>query len=346
MIAKKATITSIIAIDLPKWMWYIEKVEQICYYNVNIYGERIKARCRNLFAREAIMAVFKLSAFADEASKNFSEQIKALAENGLSTLEIRGVNGTNIANITPAEAKEIRKQLDDAGIKVGALGSPLGKIAITDPFAPERDKLCRLLELCDILGTSRIRMFSFYIPKTEDPEIYFDEVGERLNGFLETAKGSGVTLCHENEKGIYGDIASRCLRIHKALPELKGVYDPANYLQCGEDTLAAYDAVAPYLEYIHIKDAAHDGNIYPAGSGDCNITELLRRCAANGHTELTAEPHLKVFSGLEALETSAGAGLSFEKGKAFAHHYTTNREAFDAAISALKTVIENSGNQY
>ena len=42
----------------------------------------------------------KIFAFADEASKIIDEQIIALKRNGLNGLEIRGVDGTNISDIT------------------------------------------------------------------------------------------------------------------------------------------------------------------------------------------------------------------------------------------------------
>ena len=43
---------------------------------------------------------FQLAAFADEAGSPLSEQIGAMRENGVSLLEIRGVDGQNAADIT------------------------------------------------------------------------------------------------------------------------------------------------------------------------------------------------------------------------------------------------------
>jgi hypothetical protein len=51
-------------------------------------------------------------------------------------------------------------------------------------------------------------LFSFFTP-AENRDSYKDKVIERLGTFFEIAKGSGITLCHENEKGIYGDIPER-----------------------------------------------------------------------------------------------------------------------------------------
>ena len=175
------------------------------------------------------MNKYQLCAFADEASPKLAEQIVAMRENQIEYLEMRGVDGVNVAKRTAEQAKAAARDLRAAGIKVWALGSPAGKSPITQDFAVEREQFLRLLETASITEAKCIRLFSFY--GTDGKAEYRDEVLERLSRFIDLAKGSGVVLCHENEKGIYGDIAPRCLEIHKALPELGGIFDPANYIQ-------------------------------------------------------------------------------------------------------------------
>ena len=157
---------------------------------------------------------FRLAAFADEADGRISEQIKAMKDNGVDFLEIRGVDGQNISEITLQKAQEVRRQLDDAGLAVWSLGSPYGKTGMGDGFDAHLESFRRGLEIADILGAKHIRMFSFYVPSGEQ-EKYRDEVFRRLGCFIEAAKNSDVIFCHENEKGIYGDIADRCAEIHK-----------------------------------------------------------------------------------------------------------------------------------
>lgn len=270
---------------------------------------------------------FKLAAFADEADSRISEQIKAMKENDISYLEIRGVDGENIADITKEKAKEVRTQLEDSGIFVWSLGSPYGKIGINDDFTPHLDKFKHGLELAEILGAKHIRMFSFYVPSGEEAH-YKEKVMSRLEQFLLAAKDSGIILCHENEKGIYGDIASRCEEIHKTFPELRAVFDPANFIQCGQDTVAAWEKLAPYVEYMHIKDALADGSVVPAGKGIGNLPYLLKNYKGS---VLTLEPHLSVFDGFEKLEAE-------EKTK-MGYCYPSSRAAFDAAVNALKELI-------
>ncbi|MCM1263167.1 MAG: sugar phosphate isomerase/epimerase [Butyrivibrio sp.] len=271
---------------------------------------------------------FKLAAFADEADGNLDKQISAMIENNIEYLEIRGVDGENIADISTQKAQEIHKKLTDSGLSVWSVGSPYGKIGIGDDFAPHLEKFKRGIELANILGAKHMRIFSFYVP-SGNADSYAEEVMSHMDKFLASARGSGVILCHENEKGIYGDIATRCAEIHKNFPEIKAVFDPANFIQCGQDTKAAWEILFPYVEYMHIKDALNDGSVVPAGKGMGNIPFLLENY--NGKV-LTIEPHLSVFSGFENLERD-------NENVHRKYCYATSREAFDAAVSALKELL-------
>ena len=274
----------------------------------------------------------KIYAFADEASSAIDEQIIAMKENGLDGLEIRGVDGTNISDITAEKAKEVRQKMDAAGLTVWSIGSPAGKIGITDDFAPHLEKFKHMLSLAEILGARMFRLFSFYMPKDEDPALYRDEVMARLNAFCDAAEGSGITLCHENEKGIYGDIASRCDDILTCVPRLKGIFDPANFIQCSQDTAEGWQLLHGKIVYLHIKDATADGHVVPAGKGIGNLKTIVEQFKAQGGKAVTLEPHLTVFDSLSSLEREG------EKTQIDPFTYETQRKAFDAAVSAFKAL--------
>ena len=276
----------------------------------------------------------KIYAFADEANPSVDGQIVAMTRNGLNGLEIRGVDGTNVAEITLEKAREVRAKMDAAGLETWSIGSPIGKIDIEkDDFEAHMDKFRHTLEVAKILGAKNIRLFSFFIPEGKEAASYKEEVIRRLKCFVEAAAGTGIDLCHENEKGIYGDIAVRCLEIHQEVPELKAIFDPANYIQCGQNTLEAWAMLKPYVKYMHIKDAfLADGAVVPAGEGDGNVPEILAELNKSDKTYmLTLEPHLAVFSGLKGLQDEE-----------LTHKYTyeSNEKAFDAAVNALKAILE------
>ena len=273
---------------------------------------------------------FILSAFADEAAEDLQGQIDAMLANGVSMLELRGIDGKNVATISKDDARKIRGELDRNGLKVWAIGSPSGKIELTDDFAPHLDSFKHMIELAGILGASSYRLFSFY--GTDGSTAARDTVMERLSSFCEAAKGSGITLCHENEKDIYGESAASCLDIHRTLPELRAVFDPANFIQSGQETIPAWDMLADYVEYLHIKDAKSDGAVVPAGYGDGNVGYIVGEYAKRGGKVLTMEPHLSVFKGLDELEHGA-------KSEVGSFSYSSSRAAFDASIAALRELL-------
>ena len=273
-------------------------------------------------------------AFADEASPSMAGQIAAMQRNHLQGLEIRGVDGQNIADITVEKAREVRRLMDDAGLRVWSIGSPIGKIGIEqEEFAAHLDKLRHTLALADILGAENLRMFSFYLPEHQDPVQYRQQVLDRMGEMLRVASGSGVTLCHENEKGIYGDNAVRCRDLLDVFPELAGIFDPANFVQCGQDTWAAWTLLADRIRYLHIKDALQSGSVVPAGMGIGNIRQILAAFRARGGSAVTMEPHLQEFAGLQGLEREG------EKSVVGQIRYADSDAAFDAACAAFRECV-------
>lgn len=278
------------------------------------------------------MVEYKLAAFADEASDVLPGQIDAMKANGVDYLEVRAIDKKNVTKFSDDEVKQYRAQLDDADIKVWSIGSPIGKVQIDEDFGVELDRFKRTLEIAEGFDAKCIRLFSFY--GTEGDEKYLDRVLENMNKFVEAAKGSGVVLCHENEKGIYGDVAARCLQIHKALPDIKCVFDPANFVQSGQDVMEAWDMLEPYVYYGHIKDSLEDGNVVPPGKGMGHLREYLPKFFAKGCRILTLEPHLVKFTSLKDLEKPG------EESKIGSYYFETKRDAFDFAAKTLKEILE------
>lgn len=277
--------------------------------------------------------MIRLCAFADESDKMVDGQIAALKRNNIDLIELRGLDGTNVSKLTEDEARVYAKKFDEAGIKVWSIGSPLGKVNITEDFL-EYSKLVRhVCKLARIFGTDKIRMFSFR-------ESYESEakVMENLRGMVAIAKEEGVQMYHENEKAIYGDTCERVLKIMDKVEGLRFIYDPANFLEVGEDADMTLDTLHSKTDYFHIKDViAETKTLVPAGHGDGKISELVARIDPTDDKVLTIEPHLKVFEGFAEID---GTQM---KNK---FHFTSNEEAFDAAVSAIKQVLCDAGYKY
>ncbi len=279
------------------------------------------------------MKKLALSGFSDEITPDFDGQLRAVREFGLSYIELRAADTVNVSDFTPEKTREVRKKLDAAGISVSSIGSPIGKIGIEDDFAAHMEKFKRTLEIQKELNAPYLRMFSFYIPKGEDPEKYRGKVLDRVGALIEEAARWESVLLHENEKGIYGDTAPRCLALMREFygPHFKAVFDFANFVEVGQETASAYELLHPYIEYVHIKDAVSETKkIVPAGHGSGHVREILSDLLHGGWRGfLSLEPHLVDFSGLAALEQNAVRRDSHLDGKT----------AWKTALEALKAIL-------
>lgn len=282
------------------------------------------------------MARFVLSAFADEAGTLLSEQIAALERNGIGYIEPRNINGKPILKLTDEELIEVRTQLDAHGIRVNSLGSPIGKYPIHEPFDNHLPDFYRALEVCKLLGTDKMRMFSFFTKQDELDE-YREEVLARLNKMCEIAREHGITLCHENESEIYGQNPEQMLDLMTNVPGLRGIFDPANYRMNNCDVIAGIEATLVNLAYLHIKDAIYESQIIvPAGDGEGRIAEILDivNKATDGVVYLTLEPHLFLFDAYKLIDSHE------LKGK---YSFNSNSESFDFAATALKNLLSANG---
>jgi len=240
---------------------------------------------------------FILSGFADEISPELDEQLAVLAAESISHLELRSVWSTNVADLGGSELASFRHALDDAGVAVSAIGSPIGKIEIEAPLGPELERMRRVADIATELGTRIVRVFSFFVPPGAPPERYRSEVIDRICALTQIAEDRGLILAHENEKEIYGDRPERCAELITAVgsPAFLATFDAANFVQCGvQPHTEAYGLLRPYLVYLQVKDAlAATGEVVPAGQGDGQVRETLSALRDSGFEGyVSLEPHL------------------------------------------------------
>lgn len=276
-----------------------------------------------------------LSAFADEYSENFEAQLSYLNSEGIGYLEIRGVNGKNVSVLTENEVLQCKKSLDYHGIKVSSIGSPLGKIKLCDDFDAHLETAKRVFETANTFGTKYCRMFSFYLPKNENPENYKNDVFEKLDALLSLSEKYGVVLCHENEDGIYGETPERCAELMKQFGgRLKCVFDMGNFVLNGcKPYPEGYVLLSDSIEYFHIKDSLAAGAIVPPGCGEAMIKEIISEHLKNSEKDffVSIEPHLQTFDGFNALtERTFDNPYKFE----------TRERAFEEAVKCFRNLFE------
>jgi len=269
-----------------------------------------------------------LSAFADEIGPSIDEQIRACKANGVTHFELRSVNKINVLDFDRNLRAEIKGKLDAAGLGVVAIGSPIGKVAIDRPCAEHMDRFKIAVELAQFFNAPLIRVFSYYPAGGEgkgpiDP--HRNEILDRFNQKIQYIQNMNITLVHENEKGIYGDIGRRCLDLLRGVnsPKLRAAFDFANFIQCGENPAENWLLLKSYTAHIHIKDALKgSGRVVPAGFGDGFIEQILVDAYAGGYRGfLTLEPHLLV------------AGHS---------HGETGPDLFHVAAESLKAILRRN----
>ena len=275
-----------------------------------------------------------LSGFADEYSADFSEQLAAMRSFGIDYVEVRGVDGKNVSTLTPAEVRVMKEKLTNYGMGVSAIGSPIGKIKLDGDIDGHFEMARRVFESANELGAKYIRMFSFYAPEGKNILDFKGEVYERLGTLSDLAKAHGVVLCHENEAEIYGSVPERCREIHDTFGgKIKTVFDMGNYVLEGvEPYPKAYGMLKDSIAYFHIKDALYEGAIVPPGKGAASIKEILADHVKYASEDffVSIEPHLQLFSGLNAL-----VGRSFEN----PYKYNDAKEAFTDAVTKLKEIL-------
>ena len=246
--------------------------------------------------------MIRLSAFADEISPDLDVQVDVLEREHIHYLDLRGAWNINVLDLSDEQVEGIQQALQVHHIQVAAIGSPIGKVPIDSSFEAELQRLERAIIVAQVLHTPYIRIFSFYPPATShkagtDWTSYRDEVIRRMRVMGERAHTASITLLHENEKGIYGDTIARCVDLMResgASGHIQAVFDPANFIQCGQAPFPdAYEALKPWLAYVHVKDALPDGRVVAAGEGNAGWPALLECLRADGYDGFfSLEPHL------------------------------------------------------
>jgi len=265
-----------------------------------------------------------ISAFADEIGPDLDLQMDTCQALGIRHIDVRSIDGTNVSKMTLAQVKEYKKRLDDRGFAVPCIGSPIGKIKISDDFEEHLELLRHCCDLAKAFGTSQIRVFSFYPSPGRQITEQRQEVMDRLEAMVKLAESADVVLLHENERAIYGAKPEGVKDIFATIrsEHLKGIFDPANFV-C--EDVAPYDqawtkGLAELTDYFHIKDKAQRGQemvFVPAGEGVGQCEEIFADLKQRGWSGvMTLEPHMKAagrFSGFSGPDLFAKAAEGLKR---------------------------------
>ncbi|NLU68138.1 sugar phosphate isomerase/epimerase family protein [Streptomyces sp. HNM0574] len=264
----------------------------------------------------------------DEAAAGLEGQIRTVRRLGWHTLELRTVDGTPLAELPRARARECAARLADAGVDVVCLASRIGNWGrpVTGDFAEDVTELDTLIEQGRLFGCGMVRVMSY--PNDGLPEAeWARHVTARLTRLAARAEEAGVTLVHENCSGWAGASAPRTLRLLEdvASPALRVLFDIGNGVPHGYDGVAMLRELLPHVAHVHVKDAVRtsgDDTAYTLpGDGQAHVAECLDMLARGGYTgALSLEPHLAVRPheglnrpGADATSLTVSAGERLER---------------------------------
>ncbi len=244
--------------------------------------------------------MFTISAFADEIDPDPMKQVAVLKACGVRHIEFRSIHGTNVLALTDLQVREFKSLLDAEGFALSAIGSPIGKTVIDQPFDFELKRLNRAIELCRLFNTRNIRIFSYYAPEGDTWENWRQEVIDRMREKVRLAEKADVRLIHENEHRIYGESPERVRDLLTTIRQqvsdryFGAAYDPANFVFCGHDPWEGWLASRDFTVHFHIKDWKAGGpHGVLAGEGDGQVPRVMADAIQRGYNGFaTLEPHL------------------------------------------------------
>ena len=199
-------------------------------------------------------AEFTLSAFGDEIADDVDEQLSVLNELDIRFLELRRAWGTNVLELSDDEVSRLRDRCEAHSISVSCIGSPVGKSPIGQPIDEVLRDLERILDVAQMLGTDKVRIFSFY-PETDGrQDAFVDESITRLGAMAKSAGERNAVLLLENEGGLVGDTPERCKAIVEGVgsPSLRFVWDTGNFPHSGVERAVdrGWPLLAAYTDYV------------------------------------------------------------------------------------------------
>lgn len=207
----------------------------------------------------------QLSIFTDELAMDVTKALPIIKGWGVDLVDFRGrIFGKPIERLTDAELADLRKLLDDLGMRTGCIESSLAKVHLPDAarMAAEAEKLEGIIRAADALDCRLVRSFFYWQPTADSGlqgalAIRPDEQQKVMDAFAPLAaraKEANLVLAFEN-CGVGHDEVIAMLSLFD-VPEWGMAWDVANTWNCPEreQGVEAYcKRLIPYARQLHVK---------------------------------------------------------------------------------------------
>ncbi|NUT05573.1 MAG: sugar phosphate isomerase/epimerase [Hamadaea sp.] len=280
------------------------------------------------------LAMDRVCGIGDEAATDLPEQVSIFTALGLRGLELRSVAGRLSHELDDDAVRRLAATIEDARLTVPVVDTPIGGWATTlaTPLSDEVDLLRAYAAVARRVGCSRLRIMSYPSDGRPEPEWGRESI-RRVGVLVREAVSLGVTLLHENCHGWASRDAESTLALLRAVEDerLRLIFDAGNGMAYGYEGFEFLQAVLPWVEHVHIKDAVlvNEQPVWVTpGQGTARLTEMLKTLAAAGYDGwLSLEPHVALIphTGVEAADDVRG-------------------RTFAACVRGLRTLIDGLGS--
>lgn len=296
---------------------------------------------------DEVTTVIKVSVISDEITQEFERALDIALAHNVRHVELRGLWGTNVAQLTDEQIERAKRALDERDMGVVAIAAPVFKVNLSDErkgnvgdtfkaradgsVAEQLEVFDRCASVADAFGTDLVRTFAFWRDGAPNEDVY-NEIEERLRLALERAENHGVRLALENEHACFIGTASEAIEALKRIPSPSFglIWDPGNAacLDPIEQVFPkGYEAIKAEVGFerifhVHVKDPAHtdEGTKFiEFGKGELDYHGQIKALVADGYQgAVSMETHWK------------GDGISKEESTA-------------ACLDALWRIIDECG---
>lgn len=290
--------------------------------------------------RAAKLARSNLCFITDEVSRDLRVALRFAAEYGIRQAELRNVDGKYCFRHDAAKLKEVRALLDEHGVRVALLSTPILKcvlpsseltegakreiqlaqqdfpVPVPDQFAQQMGFLRQAADAARILGTDKLRIFSYW--RVVDRQKEQGRILEGLQRLTEFAAKEKIRLCIENEGACnLADCAETAAALQKIpSPHLGMAWDVVNGTSTGETPYPdGFSRLDPRrIWHLHIKDYRPNpsgrNQICAVGDGITPYREIFTALGGAGYTAaLSMETHFSLNGSKEAASRRSMEGL-------------------------------------
>jgi sugar phosphate isomerase/epimerase len=231
----------------------------------------------------------------DEIDPDLGRALAVSEELGISAVELRSVDGTNVVELDNGALRAIRAELDERGFDVCAIASPFLKCHRGVQGPEQEQVLARAIDVAVMMSAPIVRAFSYW--REPNSATACADLSVELRHAAVRAKNAGVRLALENEHecNVASSSEARALLDAAHSPHLRLIWDAGNAAKLDVadfDGLGGLETIYESVVHVHLKDVDESGEWVRIGDGVVDHSALLSYLQRVGYRGfLSVEAH-------------------------------------------------------